>query len=69
MTQVFLTAGFILLSKNFFVFLKSHEIYFENPEYDWKDFVIYLLENHYCNHGLKSSEYEVIASNPTVSEI
>ena len=27
---------------------------------------IYLLENHYRDHGLKSSEYEVIASNPTV---
>ena len=26
-------------SMNFFVFLKSHDFFFENPEYDWKDFV------------------------------
>ena len=43
MTQVFLTAGFILLSKNFFVFLKSREKFFENPGY-------YYLERFWSIH-------------------
>ena len=45
LTQFFLTAGFILVSMFFGGFFWGRER-FENPRYDWKDFVIYLLENH-----------------------